>query len=63
MSLCMKRCGFPSSSERTGVVVVIGESLSHSSVVVTDEGSGPTPDEPVIVTCGALYRASRGSYL
>jgi len=41
---------------------VIGASFSHKSTVVTDDDIGPTPDDPVIVTCGALYRARRGSY-
>ena len=62
MSLPMKRIGLPASSESFGVDAVIGASLCHSSLAVTDEGSGPTPDEPVTVTWGALYLASRGSY-
>lgn len=62
MSVCMNLIGSPNESVIGAVEDVIGESFSHSSTVVTDDDMGPTPDDPVIVTCGALYRASRGSY-
>ncbi len=39
----------------------IGASFSLSSATLTDAGIGPTPDDPVIVTCGGLYLARRGS--
>jgi hypothetical protein len=52
----------PNFNTNGGVEVTMGASFSHSSVTVVCAGSGPAPDDPVIVTCGALYLASRGSY-
>src|SRR6185295_16090044 len=58
---CMNLIGGPKRRVIGSVVEVTGVSQSHNSTGVTDAGIGPTPDDPVIVTCGALYRASRGS--
>src|SRR5216683_2006447 len=57
----MNLIGGPKTSVIGAVDDVIGASFSHNSTVVTDAAIGPTPDDPVIVTCGALYRASLGS--
>ncbi len=58
----MNRNGAPNRSDSGEVEEVTAESLSRSSSTGTDPGIGPTPDEPASVTCGALYRASLGSY-
>ena len=50
----MNLIGGPKTSVIGAVDDVIGASFSHNSTVVTDDDIGPTPDDPVIVTCGAL---------
>jgi molybdopterin-biosynthesis enzyme MoeA-like protein len=50
----MNLIGGPNRSVIDGVLEAIGASFSDSSTVVTDPGIGPTPDDPVIVTWGAL---------
>jgi hypothetical protein len=57
----MNLMGGPKRSIIGAVVETIGSSLARISAAVTEDGIGPTPDDPVIVTCGALYRESRGS--
>src|SRR6476646_6972183 len=57
----MNLSGGPTRRAIGSVDDAIGASLSHSSTGVTEDGIGPTADDPVSVTCGALYRASRGS--
>ena len=40
---------------------LIGSMLSRRSSTGVPSGSGPTPDEPTIVTCGGVPAARRGS--
>lgn len=58
----MNLSGGPNRSDIGSVDKVIGNSFSSSSAAETEARIGPTPDDPVRVTCGALYRARRGSY-
>lgn len=58
MSLCMNRTGLPNSSSSGPVVSTTGLRQLSSSRAVTDGGSGPTPEEPAIVTCGGFAAAS-----
>src|SRR5215207_1344046 len=62
ISVCINRIGAPNCSDSGAVADATAESFSRSSSTGTDPGIGPTPDDPASVRCGALYRASRGSY-
>src|SRR5688572_27728338 len=61
MSVCMKRIGAPSRAAIGAVLSAIGTRASSICSIRTLSGMGPTPDEPVIVTCGTDVFASRRS--
>ena len=61
MSLCMNLSGGPKRSDIGLDDATIGSRRARSRSTLTEAGIGPTPDEPVIVMCGGLYRASFGS--
>lgn len=61
ISVCMKRSGGPNRSDSGAVDDATGASFSSNCEAVNEGGIGPAPEDPVSVTCGALYRARRGS--
>jgi hypothetical protein len=50
----MNRIGGPKRSVIGSVLDVMGANFSRSSALDTEAGIGPTPEDPAIVTCGAL---------
>jgi hypothetical protein len=61
MSVCMNRIGAPRRAVIGAVVSAIGASAVLSSSTGTLSGTGPTPDDPVIVMCGTEVFARRRS--
>jgi hypothetical protein len=57
----MNLTGYPSWSVSGGVELAIGSRSDRSSEIGVAGAIGPAPDDPMIVMCGGMSRASFGS--